>query len=68
MTHMADVFDSFLRDLAAEPVVAAPGPSPDFACAACGYGVSTIVPPPVCPMCRSTDWEPGRWQRIATRN
>jgi rubrerythrin len=37
-------------------------PMRDYQCATCGYGVSVHDVPEVCPMCRSTVWEPTAWQ------
>ena len=34
----------------------------DFRCSVCGYGVALAGPPPPCPMCRATKWEPAPWR------
>ena len=30
----------------------------EFVCGDCGYGIAVAVPPPRCPMCRSSAWRP----------
>lgn len=30
----------------------------DLRCGSCGYGIASYVTPPVCPMCRETNWQP----------
>jgi rubrerythrin len=30
----------------------------EFRCAGCGYGIVVSGPLPLCPMCRTNDWEP----------
>jgi hypothetical protein len=39
----------------------------DFRCSACGYGVALAGPPPPCPMCRATEWEPAPWRPFTRR-
>ena len=39
----------------------------EFRCAACGYGVALAGPPPPCPMCRATEWEPAPWRPFTRR-
>jgi len=33
----------------------------DHVCVCCGYGVAVSTPPPICPMCRGTQWDRPLW-------
>lgn|GEM_PF-2068949 len=39
----------------------------EFVCGTCGYGIVVISEPPVCPMCRSSAWEPARREPVRLR-
>ncbi len=42
-------------------------PKRDLCCARCGYGAFAADPPPACPMCQGSDWEPARWRPFTGR-
>lgn len=43
-------------------VEAAPESKMDYVCSSCGYGVAVSMPPPVCPMCRGSEWDLAAWR------
>jgi hypothetical protein len=40
----------------------------ELRCRSCGYGVVAYRAPSICPMCRSSDWEPGPWRPFTRRS
>lgn len=40
----------------------------ELRCAACGYGIVAREAPEMCPMCRSTEWEPVLWRPFSRRS
>jgi hypothetical protein len=34
----------------------------DYICVGCGYGIALTTPPPVCPMCRGSEWDRPLWR------
>ena len=40
----------------------------ELRCASCGYGVVAAEAPEMCPMCRSSEWEPVLWRPFSRRS